>query len=46
MENVRSVDFTYNMTESLLQKLDLEEMTDCTMEVLLDIFRENKMKIK
>lgn len=46
MENVRSADFTYNMTEGLLQKLDLEEMAACFMEVLLDIFRENKIKIK
>lgn len=45
-EDVRPMDFTYNMTEGLLQKLDLEEMAACIMEVLWDIFRENKMKIK
>lgn len=46
MENVRPMDFTYNMTEGLLEKVDLEELTACIMERLFDILRENKMKIK
>lgn len=46
MENARPVDFTYNVAEGLLQKLDLEEMAACIMERLLDILRKNKKENK